>query len=138
MCLALPGSLRWLAVKQRDNQSLLSEKEGMGTGQPQPLPTTDPEFYTYLCSILHAPLFHLLNLVLDSIPLVFPTQVLIHSCISSFIQQEYHALGQGLGLLFPEHPLWSPPVPGSVNFPDSLISVHLFDWRPSLASSRPI
>lgn len=43
MCLALPGSLRWLAVRQRDNQSLSSEKEGMGTGQPQPLPTTDPE-----------------------------------------------------------------------------------------------
>lgn len=51
MCLALPGSLRWLAVCQRDNKSLSSEKESMGTGQPQPLHTTDPE-------VLHLSVFY--------------------------------------------------------------------------------
>ena len=51
------------------------------------------KFYTCLCSILHSPPFHLLNLALASIPLEFSTQVLMHSCISSFTQQEYHALG---------------------------------------------
>ena len=51
MCLAFSGSLRWLAVRQRDNQSLSSETEGMGTGQPQSLDTTDPE-------VLHLSVFY--------------------------------------------------------------------------------